>query len=417
MSATSAKPVVKNTSFANAIAEPIDPLPRGSLLVFSDDWGRHPSSAQHLISRLAADYQVLWVNTIGTRAPKLDFATLRRAAGKVMPRRSAPKGEGTELASDVRVVNPLMWPWFRRPIDREFNRRLLSRALRGFIASLSRPVHAVTTISLVADLVGDLDVDQWVYYCVDDLAAWPGLDQEPLESMERELVAKVDAVVTVSPHLQARLRGMGRDSTVVSHGVDLTHWESAGSVPLSSPALLALPRPWIVFWGLIDERLDGDWLLRTADSLKSGTIVLAGPVVSIDSKLLKHPRVYFPGPLSYQELPSLAREAAVLTMPYRLMPATEAMQPLKLKEYMATGLPCVVSRLPATEPWQDCVDIASNAEQFADLVLLRLQQELLESQRKARLRLAAESWEAKSRQFEAVLQATRATPRTGNSAC
>ena len=37
-----------------------------SFLVFADDWGRHPSSCQHLIRQLLARYPVLWVNTIGT---------------------------------------------------------------------------------------------------------------------------------------------------------------------------------------------------------------------------------------------------------------------------------------------------------------------------------------------------------------
>src|SRR5262245_8337679 len=45
------------------------------LLVFSDDWGRHPSSCQHLIRRLRQDFPVLWVNTIGTRQPKANSFT------------------------------------------------------------------------------------------------------------------------------------------------------------------------------------------------------------------------------------------------------------------------------------------------------------------------------------------------------
>ena len=40
----------------------------GSLLVFSDDWGRHPSSCQHLVRNLLDRYPVVSVNTIGTRA-------------------------------------------------------------------------------------------------------------------------------------------------------------------------------------------------------------------------------------------------------------------------------------------------------------------------------------------------------------
>ena len=41
------------------------------------------------------------------------------------------------------------------------------------------------------------------------------------------------------------------------------------------------------------------------------------------------------------------------------------MQPLKLKEYLATGRPAVVRDLPATRDWADCLDLACTPEEFA----------------------------------------------------
>jgi glycosyltransferase involved in cell wall biosynthesis len=386
---------------------------RGSLVVFSDDWGRHPSSCQHLVRHLTNDYEVLWVNTIGTRGPKLDLATLRRAAGKLLKRRPTPTGGAYESASHVHVKNPLMWPWFRRPIDRRLNRRLLLRALRGPVAQLPRPVIGVSTIPLVADLVGPLAVDGWVYYCVDDLASWPGLESGPLQSMELELLASVDEVVSVSDYLQRRLRDRGRESTLISHGVDLERWNSrAAAADAVCPSLKSAQRPLVVFWGLIDERLDADWLLALANAMPRGSIALVGPVVVHDHRLSRHPRIGFHGAMKFEDLPQLAAQAAALIMPYRQIPATAAMQPLKLKEYLATGLPCIVRRLPATEPWQDCADVASTSDEFASLVLSRLEGGLPPAQRAARARLHGESWLAKAQQFNDVLRqvAARRTP-------
>src|SRR5262249_54038247 len=56
---------------------------RPKLLVFSDDWGRHPSSCQHLVRRLREDFDVLWVNTVGTRQVKANAFTLRRGLEKL----------------------------------------------------------------------------------------------------------------------------------------------------------------------------------------------------------------------------------------------------------------------------------------------------------------------------------------------
>ena len=55
----------------------MSPAPR--LVVFSDDWGRHPSSCQHLIAELLPRYRVDWINTIGTRRPTLSRHDLARA--------------------------------------------------------------------------------------------------------------------------------------------------------------------------------------------------------------------------------------------------------------------------------------------------------------------------------------------------
>ena len=49
-----------------------------TLLVFADDWGRSPSSSQHLMRQLLDRYRVLWVNTIGMRPPRFNLSTLRR---------------------------------------------------------------------------------------------------------------------------------------------------------------------------------------------------------------------------------------------------------------------------------------------------------------------------------------------------
>ncbi|MSP72677.1 MAG: hypothetical protein EXR76_10970 [Myxococcales bacterium] len=53
-------------------------------IVFSDDWGRHPSSCQHLFRHIALEHRVLWVETVGLRPPLLTRADLCRAAEKAV---------------------------------------------------------------------------------------------------------------------------------------------------------------------------------------------------------------------------------------------------------------------------------------------------------------------------------------------
>jgi glycosyltransferase involved in cell wall biosynthesis len=254
----------------------------------------------------------------------------------------------------------------------------------------------------VADILDDLPVRRWVYYCVDDFGQWPGLDQKALQQMEQRLVARADVLIAASQCLQERLAGMGRSAHLLTHGVDLDFWaENAGSdIP---SGLAKCERPWIVFWGLLDRRMDPAFVNRLASDLPRGTILLVGPQQDPDGMLTVSPKVRCVGKLAFQELPRLARESAVLIMPYADLPVTRAMQPLKLKEYLATGKPVVVRDLPATRCWGDALDLAASSVEFSALVRMRLRTGLPEGQRRDRARLVSESWNEKARQFLAIV--------------
>jgi glycosyltransferase involved in cell wall biosynthesis len=294
-----------------------------------------------------------------------------------------------------------MWPSFRSRFGRGLNRRLLGRALRAAVADLPAPPVVVTTLPITADLVGAFPAARWVYYCVDDFGVWPGLDGRTMQTMEAELAAKVDAAVAVSETLQEHLAKLGRPAHLLTHGVDLDHFRRPAppALPDSLRGRDALPGPLVVFWGVIDRRMDVAFVRALAGSLAAGTVLLVGPRDDPDPALLTLPRVVCLPPVPYADLPALAARAAVLVMPYADLPVTRAMQPLKLKEYLATGKPVVVRDLPATRPWADCLDVAATPEAFAAAVRERLASGVPAAQVAARLRLEAEGWAAKAARF------------------
>lgn len=377
------------------------------LLVFADDWGRHPSSAQHLILRLLRDRQVVWVNTIGTRPLRFDLGTARRVAEK-LGRWSGNEATAASpsAASAPRVLDPKMWPSFRSSFGRRVNRALLLRSLRPIVTALSQAPVAVTTLPLAADLVGALPAKRWIYYCVDDFAVWPGYDGASMGRMERELVSKVDDAIAVSEHLVEHLSGLGRSAHLLTHGVDLDAWTAPTSDDF--PAEFdGLAPPFVVFWGVIDRRMNVETMKCLSESWRGGTMVLFGPCEDPDPALLALPHVRVRPPVSFARLGTIAGAAAVLVMPYADTAATRAMQPLKLKEYLATGKPVVVSDLPATRPWADACDVCVSPQEFARRVMQRIVDGTTDSQRTARLRLVAESWDAKARQFGAWIDGGR----------
>lgn len=376
------------------------------LVVFGDDWGRHPSGTQHFIRQLLPRYRVDWINTIGTRRPRPNLADARRGLEKLACW-LAPHGNGTATAQHPRVHSPVHWPGFGRRWERRLNRWLLLRHLRAVLPGPASPVAAITAIPIAADVAAALPHLNWVYFCGDSFREWPGYDGQALAEMELDLLPLMRRIIVVSEALRDRFARLGFRSSLLTLGVDLAHW--------SRVRRRALPkggrRPVAMFWGLADRRLDADVcraLARRCD------LVMVGPHEDVDPALLRAPGIRWQGRVPYGELPGLAALADVLVMPYADLPVTRAMQPLKLKEYLATGLPVVATPLPENRAWSDAMDLAADPGEFARLAAFRAAEPLPRSQAEARRRLHHEGWAAKGLAFERLLFRDDA-PAIGNA--
>ncbi len=383
---------------------------RRPLLVFADDYGRHPSSCQHLIRRMAADRSVFWVNTIGTRRPTLRLDDLRRGGEKLRQWVAEPSSPPNAGKREPIVINPPMLPTFASRPARWINRRLLCRAIRRAVTEhLHVDPIAITTLPITADLVGRIPAARWIYYCVDDFAAWPGLDSRTLATMECELLAKVDAVAAVSEPLARRASAAGREPTLITHGIDPPTWADPQTDDMAHPALRAIaaaPRPRAVYWGLIDPRLDVELVSRLAERT-TGSVVLIGPTQGDVESLRKLDRVYLPGRLPHELLPQAARRAEALVMPYARSPVTGAMQPLKLLEYLATDRAVVCADLPAARRWADCCDVVGRGDFVERVCRRQITGPTPRQRRRRQRRLAQETWEHKAALLESLIDGDR----------
>ena len=144
--------------------------------------------------------------------------------------------------------------------------------------------------------------------------------------------------------------------------------------------------------------MDVAFVRRLAGDLDDGTIVLVGPESDPDPALLAlAARRSRARRCRYADLPALAAAAAVLIMPYADLPVTRAMQPLKLKEYLATGKPVVVRDLPADPAVGRLPGPGRHGRGVLRPVRSGSTVGVDAAQRDAPRRLAAESWDEKAR--------------------
>src|SRR6478736_3601042 len=88
------------------------------LICFSHDWGGDPLSKTHVMRLLARRNRVLWVNSIGYRAPAASRADAARALRKL---RQAARPI-RQVEPNLYVISPLALPAYGRAWARRFNR-------------------------------------------------------------------------------------------------------------------------------------------------------------------------------------------------------------------------------------------------------------------------------------------------------
>lgn len=327
-------------------------------VVFSDDYGRHPSSCQHLIRRFLPENRVLWVNTIGLRRPTFSTYDFWRSIGKIKEWTHPLR----HLEKNLWVYSPFSIPWNKSSFIRRRNRRLGVAGVRKVIRKLGfQKIVSLATVPNVGDWIGEFGEKLMVYYCVDDFSEWPGMERKTILEMERLLLQKTDLFVPVSE----KLRDMKKTGTAtvlyLPHGVDVDHFKKA----FRHPAKSAAP-PVVGYFGLIDDRLDFDLLLELAEKRPSFEWRFLGPLQYCPTELRRMKNCRFLPPVPYGILPETLRDWDVLLLPYKSVPVVEALNPLKLREAIATGKPVVSRDMPWGKPYRDVVSLCSTPEQFLE---------------------------------------------------
>src|SRR5262249_14366028 len=156
--------------------------------------------------------------------------------------------------------------------------------------------------------------------------------------MEAELLQAVDGLVVTSRPL-ARKRRNGCPLLHLPHGVDFDHFHEALVHSPPVPALESLSRPIVGFFGLISAWVDLELIAYLSEQIPPASFVLLGRA-DVDLGPLAHrPNVHHLGLIPYAELPGYARYFDIGLIPFVLNQLTRAVNPLKLLEYFALGLP------------------------------------------------------------------------------
>ncbi|HET8541369.1 MAG TPA: glycosyltransferase [Anaeromyxobacter sp.] len=378
------------------------PLAGRDIVCFSNDWGGDPLSKTHLMRRLARDNRVLWVGSLGNRAPRARAGDVLRMARKL---RSAARGL-VRVEPGLHALTPLYLPAYGSERVRRANGALLRLQIQAAMRCLGmrRPI-SWSFLPSAAAVAGTLDESLVVYHVVDEFSAFS--DASPhVALLERRLLARADLVIAASERL-LRAKGRLNPATVlVRHGVDWEHFARAcepGPVPAD---LARLPRPVIGFFGLVADWIDLALVRRVADAFPRASVALLGRVATSTAPLRGARNVHLLGRRRYEDLPEYCRGFEVALTPFVRNELALAANPLKAREYVAAGLPNVCTDLPELRAIPGCT-VAADAGAFVAEVGRVLREGGGPDPRRSAL-VRAESWSARLDEIRAHVAAVEA---------
>ncbi len=322
---------------------------------------------QQFLSRLSARHKILFVETIGPD-PQLSSPVARFWTAPSFPN-----------VTILRLQFPL-WRWQDGAwVDAE-RRRLVKEFISGpGEGQFENAVQWFYDPMAVPAFLGHMNEIVTVYDCMDELSKFREAPPQ-IKMRERELLREADVVFTGGRKLWESKKTHNSNCHFYGCGVDVAHFGKARDGNTKIPDdIAALSKPVLGYFGVVDERMDYDLIVKLAEANPGWSIAMVGPKIKVD-KVPQRPNIHWLGQKSYADLPSYCKAFDVCLMPFALNEATEFINPTKALEYMATGKPIISSAVAdVVTNFGSVVKIARSHDEFVSLC----QQAIRQSDHKA----------------------------------
>lgn len=361
------------------------------LFFSSDDWG-WKTSKYHVSTRLAKQGKVLFVSSIGFRAPRASSEDMGRIWRKL---KSFFKGT-REVHPNLHVLTPLVVPFQNFPGKAMINQVLLRLQIAWAMKKLGmkKPLMFVFSQNWYP-YIRSIPREKCIYYVVDDQSSFKGLDAEQFRQWDRQMCLHADGIFCTARTLYDQKKKLNPHTFNMPHGVDYENfrrtWDDETQI---NPEMAAMQGPKILFFGHISHDWVNTSLLKEAAALTPDwNWVLVGRNSFEEDEFHQSTNIHYLGEQEFTDLPNFCKAADVGIIPFVDSELTRNCNPLKLPEYVAAGLGVVSTPIPSViELYPDDALIAQDAKGFVE-ACKKLLEQTTEHRRFRAEKMAEHSWD------------------------
>ena len=304
-------------------------------------------------------------------APLTPLHHLRRSAPDVADRFAARQaGPGIDGVHNIvpYTALPLIGPGFRsRWMLRSWPRQTvpsLARTLRR--AGLFAPDLLLADSPMHSGLADIIEPRCLVFRIPDYTPGFRGVSTA-WTALEEDMVRRADLVVCAARELESYASRLGARSTIlVENGVDVAHISTPAQPP---PEYGSIPSPRAIYVGALREWFDYALVNDLCACLPHVQFVIIGP--ERKASFAQAPNLHILGQRSRDVVPAYLQHADLGLIPFdraNHRTLVDGVNPLKLYEYCAAGLPVVSVRWPMLERIDSPALLAEGSGEFAEAV-------------------------------------------------
>lgn len=255
---------------------------------------------------------------------------------------------------------------------------------------------------LGVDLAGKLNEELLLYYCYDEINAADWLKTHG-GRLEIEFSKLVDGIIVTSKQLQKTKSKLNANCQLVKNGVDFNLF---GRLELQPRLLELQDKPIIGYLGTVGSRLDYALLKAMAQKAPHYNFVFVGRTAQSEGveALKRLSNVYFLGPKPPSELPDYVSGFSVGIIPFLKNDLTAGIYPLKINEYLATGIPVVTTHFSDLSDFKHIVAIADKPNTFLQAIDQAIETDHLVLRQKRRHLAQENSWAGRAATFQHYIE-------------
>lgn len=316
-----------------------------------------------------AGNKVIFVNSISMGLPSVSHKDL---VPKIMRKLRSYAKFARQTQEGITVVSPATLPFHGIGAARSLNKVLL----RGQLGMLMRrrkmkgPLLWIA-IPTAAGMIGRLGESCVIYQVSDKYDANSedhATDPEIIRQLHEYAIDHADIVLYSGRKLLSEAKVGLEKSYLLEQAVDFDHWANVRDLE-PAPEIAKIPRPRIGYFGAIDPWLVDQELIKLAGQRHPewNWIFIGNLARGTD---IKHSsNAHFIPPVPYADLPRYAAGFDVCVLPWETGHAfTSYGSAIKVREYLATGIPVVISPLPEYEHLSGVLRIGRSRIGFLELV-------------------------------------------------